>query len=61
MTERRRQQAILWLRAEAERCRRAPYINGCSMTPEWQEILDVCEAAIEALEAVESDGAHTQP
>ena len=57
MTEYKRQQAILWLRSEAERCRRAPKLNGCPMQPQWQEILDVCEAAIEALEAVtcESD------
>ena len=60
MTEYKRQQAILWLRAEAERCRRAPKLNGCPMQPEWQEILDVCEAAIEALAAVKTDGTHSQ-
>ena len=52
MTEYRRQQALAWLRAEAESCRRAPDLNGCPMQPEWQEIIDVCETAIEALEAV---------
>ena len=56
MTERRRQQAILWLREEADRCRRAPDLNGCQMQPQWQEVLDVCETAIEALEAVKTDG-----
>ena len=55
MTEHRRQQAILWLRSEAENWRRAPDMNGCPMQPEWQEILDVCEAAIEALEAVKCE------
>ena len=52
MTEYKRQQAILWLRAEAERCRRAPKQNGCPMQPEWQEMIEVCEVAIEALETV---------
>lgn len=56
MTEYKRQQAILWLRSEAERCRRAPKLNGCPMQPQWKEILDVCETAIEALEAVKPDG-----
>lgn len=52
MTEYRRQQALAWLRAEAESCRRAPDLNGCQMRPQWQEVIDVCETAIEALEAV---------
>lgn len=60
MTENRRQKAISWLRAEADSYRRATYLNGCDMQPEWQAIIDVCEDAIEALEAVKPDGAHTQ-
>lgn len=52
MTEYRRQQALSWLRAEAESCRRAHDLNGCPMQPQWQEVIDVCETAIEALEAV---------
>lgn len=52
MTEYRRQQALAWLKEEADRCRRAPEINGCPMTPEWQETLDVCLTAIEALERI---------
>lgn len=60
MTEDRRQKALAWLRAEVENFRRAPDLNGCPMQPEWQEIIEVCEAAIEALEAVKPDGAHTQ-
>lgn len=60
MTEYKRQKALSWLREEADRCRRAPDLNGCPMQPEWKEILDVCEAAIEALEAVKPDGTHSQ-
>lgn len=56
MTENRRQKALSWLRAEVENCRRAPDLNGCPMQPEWKEMIEVCEAAIEALEAVGSDG-----
>lgn len=56
MTEYKRQQALEFLREEADSCRRAPEINGCPMTPEWQRILDVCRTAIEALEAVKTDG-----
>ena len=60
MTEYRRQQALSWLRAEAESCRRAPILNGCQMKPEWEDMIENCEAAIEALEAVKQDGTHTQ-
>ena len=60
MTEYKRQQALEFLQEEADSCRRAPDINGCPMQPEWQEIIEVCEAAIEALEAVKPDGTHSQ-
>ena len=52
MTEYKRQQALEFFREEADSCRRAPYLNGCPMQPQWQETLDVCLTAIEALEAV---------
>lgn len=52
MTEYRRQQALAWLKEEADRCRRAPVLNGCQMKPEWEDMIENCEAAIEALEAV---------
>lgn len=61
MTEYRRQKAIAWLKEELDRCRRAPDLNGCKMQPQWQEVIDVCETAIEALEAVKLDGTHSQP
>lgn len=52
MTEYRRQEAIKWLRAEADSYRRAPVMNGCPMQPEWEDMIENCEAAIEALEDV---------
>ena len=61
MTEYRRQQALEFFREEADSCRRAPEINGCPMTPEWQRILDACLTAIEALEATKTDGPYSEP
>lgn len=55
MTEARRQEALAWFREEIRSCRIAPRINGCKMTPEWQKIIDVCEAAVEALQAVKAE------
>lgn len=61
MNEYRRQQALSWLRAEADSYRRAPDLNGCPMQPQWQEGLEACLTAIEALEAVKPDGTHSKP
>lgn len=52
MTEYRRQEAIKWLREEADSYRRVPVMNGCQMKPEWEDMIENCEAAIEALETV---------
>ncbi|MGM9601085.1 MAG: DUF551 domain-containing protein [Faecousia sp.] len=32
-----------------ERCQRAPELNGCEMTEEWQRTIEVCEIAIDAI------------
>lgn len=43
-------EARQWLEAEIDRLERAPIINGCSMTEEWQTQLDVfrlCKAALD--------------
>lgn len=55
MTEARKQEALAWFREEIRSCRAAPSINGCPMTPDWRHIIDMCEAAIEALQAVKTD------
>ena len=43
-------EARQWLEAEIDRLERAPSLNGCSMTEEWQQQLDVfrlCKAALD--------------
>lgn len=43
-------EARQWLEAEIDRLERAPSLNGCSMTEEWQTQLDVfrlCKAALD--------------
>lgn len=47
---RARQEAIQFFREEADRYRRAPEINGCPMTPEWERGLTMCVIAIGLLE-----------
>lgn len=49
-----KQEAISLLEGEIIRCRMAPKINGCPMTPEWKMTIEVCEIAIEAIKAQEA-------
>ena len=44
-----REEVIKLLQEEVERCQRAPELNGCEMKPEWQQTMDVCQIAIDAI------------
>ena len=48
--EHERKKAICYFEEEKERILRAPDLNGCEMTPEWEEELDMCNISIELLE-----------
>ena len=37
------------LENEIRLCKRAPSLNGCEMTEEWQRTIDICTLAVEAL------------
>ena len=41
--------AIKFFEEEIVRLRKAPEINGCEMTPEWNEMLQIYNTAVEAL------------
>lgn len=41
--------AIKFFGEEIVRIRKAPEINGCEMTPEWKEMLQIYNTAVEAL------------
>ena len=41
--------AIKFFEEEIVRLRKAPEINGCEMTPEWKEMLQIYNTAVEAL------------
>ena len=41
--------AINFFEEEIVRLRKAPEINGCEMTPEWKEMLQIYNTAVEAL------------
>ena len=43
------QKAIQYFQDEIDRCRRAPDLNGCPMREEWQETIDACQIALEAI------------
>lgn len=51
MTEEKRKKAIAWLDWEIRSLKRAPYINGCGMKPEWAEQLEIMETCMEAVRA----------
>lgn len=36
---------------EIRLCKRAPSLNGCEMTAEWQRTIDICTLAVNALKA----------
>ncbi len=41
--------AIKFFEEEIVRLRKAPEINGCEMTPEWKEMLQIYNTAVQAL------------
>ena len=43
------EKAIEWFKREIQYIKAAPALNGCKMTEEWKEQLEVCETALEAL------------
>ena len=51
MTSDKREKAIKYLTEEIRSLRMAPQINGCPMTPEWAEQIDILEACLEAVRA----------
>ena len=44
------EKALNFFKEEIIRLRKAPEINGCEMTPEWLEMLQIYNTAVEALE-----------
>lgn len=48
----KKERAIAWITRELEYLRRATYVNGCEMKPEWAEQIDVWETALEVLHPV---------
>ena len=46
-----REEAIKCIQEEKLRYERAPWVNGCPMTEEWQKAIDICDMAISALRA----------
>ena len=51
MTPDKRERAIKYLTEEIRSLRMAPEINGCPMTPEWADQLEIMEACLEAVRA----------
>ena len=46
-----REEAIKCIQEEKLRYERAPWVNGCPMTEEWQKAIDICDMALSALRA----------
>lgn len=46
-----REEAIKCIHEEKLRYERAPWLNGCPMTEEWQKAIDICDMVISALRA----------
>lgn len=44
-----REEAIKCIQEEKLRYERAPWVNSCPMTEEWQKAIDICDMAISAL------------
>lgn len=53
--ERHRIKTITFFKEEIARYERAPEINGCAMTPEWEEAKRMCEIAVMLLEEQENE------
>lgn len=45
----KKEQAVAWLKEEIRSLERAPKLNGCPMTPEWAEQLDIMRTCLEAV------------
>lgn len=50
MNREQREKAIAWLKEEIRSLERAPELNGCPMTPEWSEQLDIMRTCLEAVQ-----------
>ena len=50
MNQERREKAIAWLTEEIRSLERAPELNGCPMTPEWAEQLEIMRTCLEAVQ-----------
>lgn len=49
MTNEKREAAIKWLEWEIRSLERAPEINGCPMTKDWAEQLEIMKTCLEAV------------
>lgn len=49
MTSEKREAAIKWLKWEIRSLERAPEINGCPMTKDWAEQLEIMKTCLEAV------------
>lgn len=62
MTSEKREKAIKYLTEEIRSLRMAPEINGCPMTPEWAEQLEIMETCLEAVRSTHfADAGKMQP
>ena len=62
MTSDKREKAIKYLTEEIRSLRMAPKINGCPMTPEWADQLEIMEACLEAVRSAHfADADKMQP
>lgn len=62
MTPDKRERAIKYLTEEIRSLRMAPQINGCPMTPEWADQLEVMKTCLEAVRSAHfADAGKMQP
>lgn len=50
MNKEQREKAIAWLTEEIRSLELAPELNGCPMTPEWAEQLEIMRTCLEAVQ-----------
>lgn len=50
MNQERREKAIAWIKEEIRSLERAPELNGCHMTPEWADQLEIMRTCLEAVQ-----------
>lgn len=51
----KKEQAIAWIKEEIRSLERAPELNGCPMTTEWAEQLEIMRTCLEAVSAYHHD------